>query len=248
MTKTQFLIDLNSDFKAIVDFSDQDFEMRGGFNNYQDMIKDYPELKNCSQIKNLEERKEIFHSFLEKEYKKEKNLMMKRRGEIELLFDGFKDEFFVISSELFDNHPWPEGEYKIFLSLWKIYLRNIKEKTITIPFKRDNENTLRLVCHELLHILFYDYWKENFKDKMSVELTWDFSEIINVILLNLSEINKFFNVKENAFPNHKERYEYLNKIYSKCNSMKEFFDKSIDYLKKHGDNYGDLAWDDLAEE
>ena len=40
----------------------------------------------------------------------------------------------------------------------------------------------------------------------------------------------------------------IKEVYPKCNSMKEFCEKSIEYLKKQGDKHQTLKWNDLAEE
>jgi len=77
-------------------------------------------------------------------------------------------------------------------------------------------------------------------------LLGDLSEILNVILMNLPEINKFTCIEEKAFPNHKERCEHLRGIYSSCSSMKEFMEKAITFLNKEGDQFHELGWVDKA--
>jgi hypothetical protein len=246
MSNVKFTIDLDLDLDILMFFSNQDEEMRAGWNIYEMLIREYPELKKCPKLPK-EDREKVVREFLEKEYKKDKETMLQKKEEIETVFNKIKEEYFITTSRLFDNHDWPEGNYIANFTVWGTYPRIIQKKTFYIPFKRDNNNTMRIVCHEMLHMLFFDYWGKNFRDKLSKELSWDFSEIINVILLNLPEVNKFFKVEEKPFPNHIERYNYLKEIYPKCNSMKEFCEKSIIYLKEIGDKHQPLDWDDLAK-
>ena len=115
-----------------------------------------------------------------------------------------------------------------------------------MSYKSTMNETIRVTIHELLHIMFFNYFEANFKGRLTKELAWDLSKILNVILLNLPEVNQFTNIEEKAFPNHKERCEHLKRIYSTCSSMKEFMEKAIVYLNGEGDQFHELGWVDKA--
>lgn len=87
--------------------------------------------------------------------------------------------------------------------------------------------------HEMMHIIFEDFYKENFdKNSLPKEEYFDFLEIMNYIVLNLPQINKITKWVSYPYPNQEERCKHLEKVYKECKTMKEFVEKAIPYLNQ----------------
>ena len=111
--------------------------------------------------------------------------------------------YFDLVNKIFKNHPWPEGKYTGFVSCFRMYPRNIKEKTFFFPFYHaipKFSNTV--IAHELLHFIFFDYVKNNHGLRENAKIkgknnnyVWQISEVFNSVIENWESYYKIFKVK-----------------------------------------------------
>lgn len=78
-------------------------------------------------------------------------------------------------------------------------------------FKSDDD-FLGGIAHEMLHFMFYEYAKElGFTQKQM----WNLSEVINTILLNLSQYKRLFpSHVEKGYPAHSALIEKWKKLWT----------------------------------
>nr|MBA4405248.1 hypothetical protein [Nanoarchaeum sp.] len=203
---------------------------------FDSFIRSYPELKKA---KDMNEKEGL--NFLIKEIDsiyliKEKELLEKKK-EIESNWDKIKDNFFKETEKLFE-HKWPSGKYIANISVFSMFRLKPGTKVFSIPSEDYAGNPPSLghinytITHEMMHILFEDYYKTHFKGRLELEEYYDFLEIVNCIILNLPQFKAITKWVTYPYPEHKERYEHLKQVYKDCNSMKEFVEKAIEYIKK----------------
>ena len=85
--------------------------------------------------------------------------------------------------------------------------------------------------------MFEDFYKSNFKDELSKEQYYELLEIVNDIVLNLPRIKEITKWQTYPYKEHKEKYEYLGKIYVECRDMKGFIDQVVINLYQNRNIY-----------
>ena len=95
--------------------------------------------------------------------------------------------FFGVADKYFKKHPWPEGKYIGYLSIFNCNPRFLEDKTFQIFWKHP-KSFISIAAHEMLHFLFYDYFLTKFsKEKFTNESLWKLSEVANYLLLKEKE-------------------------------------------------------------
>jgi hypothetical protein len=199
-------------------------------------IKNYPELTKIKELTE-EEAKKFFNDKVNVYYQKEEPRLKELKKEIEKNWNKLKEQFFIESEIIFDNHKWPEGTYNANISLFGMFRLVPGTKNFSIPSEDYSGNTPAqghinyTIIHEMTHIIFEDFYKNNFKEELSKEKYYVLLDIVNYIVLNLPQINKLTNWVSYPYPNEEQRAKYLDKVYKESKSMKEFVEKAIIYLK-----------------
>ena len=208
---------------------------------FEKFVKDYPELVKIKNM-DIESAKKFFNSEVDKYYFKKERKLKNLIKDIERKWDKIKNEFFIEAEKIFDGHKWPKGKYAASISLFGMYRFVPETKTFSIPSNDYGGNPPAhgqinaAIVHEMMHILFEDFYKKNFKkNSLPLQKYYDLLEITNYIVLNLPQINKLTGWVFYPYPNHKERAEYLKKVYFECKNMKEFIGKAIPYLNETKD-------------
>ena len=203
-------------------------------------VKEYPELTKIKDM-NIEEAKEFFNLKVDEYYLKEEEKLLEDKKEVEKKWNKIKSEFFAEAEKIFDGNKWPSGKYTAFISLFGMFRFVPGTKTFSIPRKDFGGNPVpgpgqinAAISHEMMHIMFEDFYKKNFNENsLELQKYYDLLEITNYIVLNLPQIFRLTNWVFYAYPKHKERAEYLKKIYFECENMKEFIGKAIEYLRNN---------------
>lgn len=225
----KFELSREEDKKILFNFSYRNNIGRGGHNLFQLLIKNFPRLKKISKLKK-EKRWRKVNKFVNEYYDEHEKEIKEKGKKLEKAWRK-EEKWFLKETEKMFNHEWPKANYIAYLTIFSVFPRNIKTKTFSVGYK-NIKFSLSVICHELLHFLFYDYFYKNFKKKLNEENLWHFSEIVNVILFNKKPFNKFYNkISGKPYPSHIELYKKLDKIYNKCKDMKEFCKKSIKVIK-----------------
>lgn len=199
-------------------------------NFFENFIKDYPDLEKIKGL-NKKEAIKFLNEKIDYYYKLKDKELKERKKEIEKNWNNIKDKFFVESKRIF-GHKWPRGLYTANISLFGMFRLIPGTKKFSIPSKDYAGNPASYghinytIAHEMMHILFEDFYKKNFKKKLEKMKYFDFMEIVNCIVLNLPEIKNITKWVTYPYPQHKKYYEKLNNLYKKCSSMKEFCEKA----------------------
>lgn len=145
---------------------------------------------------------------------------------------------------------WRKKEYKYFKKLTRItkkpiysgnftcYLTtlnscpyNEKGKWFMTPAFSDLSNQIYVICHELMHLQFLHWYRDNCKEKgLSENQIQDLKEAITFIL-NESEFDDIITYKDKGYPNHQKLRKKLKKIWIENNNFKVFLNKAIEIVK-----------------
>lgn len=96
--------------------------------------------------------------------------------------------FFQEVDKLFHQYPWPQGNYRGYLSIWWMFPRFIQEKIFTFPYAHSNPTQhLKVIVHEMLHFITYDYLIKKYhlnpaEHSSRNNLFWQFTENLNVLI------------------------------------------------------------------
>jgi len=90
--------------------------------------------------------------------------------------------FFKVCSNYFLNLPWPAGKYKAYLSIFNCNPRFLEDKTFQVYWKHP-KRIITVVCHEMLHFIFYNLISRSFSKRITEEELWQLSEVMNYFLL-----------------------------------------------------------------
>jgi hypothetical protein len=233
MPKIKFEVNKEAEKEAVEYFVENRHSLQGkhAFDKY---IKYFPKLEKTKELSN-EEASDIISEFIEEYYKENGQELLKKKEEIEKNWNKISKEFFIAAEKLFD-HKWPEGEYIAYLSIFGRYRfkQGTKEFYISYDDTGGWENAKGYInftiIYQVMHIIVEDYYKTNFEDYLP-DKKYDFLlSLVNYVLLGIPEIKKYSLWNSNTTPQRKEKAEHLTKLYKESNSMKDFFEKMIQYL------------------
>lgn len=240
-----FLIDPQRDkevFKGFLkssEFFDNAIYLEKGF------FKPYPKLKEIiesAEGKEFAERR-VFN-FVKNIYKEEKE-MGSRVDKVKKEWLKNEEEFFEKTANIFKDHPWPEGKYFAYATVWSIYPRYLKPKEFTFPYSTTDNDALRVIMHEMLHFIFYDYaikkHPEKFKDlDTNRGLFWDLSEIFNAVILYTPTFIELHGKKklssDSIDPEHEKHLEYFKDLWNKEKDIGTWLTKGYEYYKNKDKN------------
>jgi len=159
----------------------------------------------------------------EKNIKNNTESLRKRWNEI-------NPEYFVLTDNIFNVHPWQNGPYVGYASIFGMYPRHIKEKTFHYPAFSDTNTAIKVVGHEMLHFIFFDYlWnKYNIGEDTVLpgkedEYVWCVSEVFNLVIESWQPYQKIFNTEAIPYDDrHKKMLPEMMKYWQE--------NKNIDYL------------------
>ena len=205
-------------------------------------VKDYLELLKIKELKQ-DEAVKFLNKKIDEYYFKEEDRLNKIKKEIELKWNKIKDKFFTEAEKIFDNNKRPNGEYTANISLFGMFRLVPGSKKFSIPSNDyagnppGPEHINHTIIHEMMHIIFEDFYKKHFdKDILPLRKYYDFLEIINYIVLNLSQIKELTGWVSYPYPNQEQRCKHLEKVYKESRTMKEFVEKAIPYLNETKEN------------
>ncbi|MFA6390977.1 MAG: hypothetical protein WCX78_04560, partial [Patescibacteria group bacterium] len=203
--KVRFQIDEKKDIKTFFCFSD-DTEYDGGRSLNWAILKKYPELKEQFKDNVFVGEKKYIEEFVLNLYQNEEKVMNENLELYEKKWRKIEKEFYRLTDALFPLRKWPVGKYISYPTIWGMYPRFLDDKTFQVPFNAKEEKSVNIIiAHEMLHFVFYDYFLEKYPeyDEHSM-VAWHTSEIFNVIIQNLPEWIKVFEIPSGAYPEHEK--------------------------------------------
>ncbi len=130
------------------------------------------------------------------------------------LWQGCKKDFYHQVTKIFKDHPWPEGKYICYLSIFDCNPRFLKNKTFQVFFQHP-QGICSVAAHEMLHFMFYDYVEKGFPEaaaKIGKDKLWEVSEIFNVLVLPDSK----------PYPNHIKLIPKYEKTWKTAKDIDQF--------------------------
>lgn len=185
--------------------------------------------------KEIENRiKEIFTGYYEYNQEDIDNNIKKYNE----LWNKYNDDYMESISEYL-NISWPDNIKTIeaYVGLVCVCPRNIKDHSFVIGVNFSDENVIRICAHETLHFIWFEKWKELYKDYKEYQFdtpfkVWKYSEMVTDSILNSKKINKIIHVNEKSYDYFYD-YEYNGK--KVMSIIKDIFNEDIsieDKIKK----------------
>lgn len=163
--------------------------------------------------------------FVDLTYKKDLIIIEGNIKEAKSIWNS-KEQFLAEEiKKIFKNSAYLQGDIVASPSIWPIYGRFFAKNLITFPYRKGAEESVFVLVHEILHIIFYNYVHFKYKfppEVMSSKKVWDFSEVFNVIIQNQERWQENYITEAKPYLEHEELYKKV------LNSWKEKED--IDYL------------------
>jgi hypothetical protein len=110
--------------------------------------------------------------------------------------------FFEGVKGVFDSHPWPEGRYICYLSIYDCNPRFLEDKTFQVYF-RHPQGSNHIIAHEMLHFIFFDYLDRKeveLKNRVDEGTIWLLSELFDDKVLELPEFGEFKSKDGGSYP------------------------------------------------
>ncbi len=178
---------------------------------------------------NKTDRESFFADCINKVYEKETNKLEDTKVKLQEDWNKVQDKFLNISSELFNGHGWPQGNYIGFLSIFNCNPRFIDQKSFQCYYKHQ-EGLVYVCAHEMLHFMFYSYLYSHPELIVGVSemQIWKVSEIFNVVVLSFPEfVEVTKNPKPRPYPKHKELIPRFEKLWVEDSHVDSFIRNSF---------------------
>ncbi|HOV97455.1 MAG TPA: hypothetical protein PLW49_00350 [bacterium] len=164
----------------------------------------YPGLKKAKHLNN-DERITYYKNYIDHIYNDQELKIADIRKKTQKSWNKVEKKFLDNAAKLFNGHPWPEGAYVGFLSIFNCGPRFLNEKIFQVYYKH-KEGLVYACAHEMMHFMFYDYLEKNLdlSRNISDSVIWDLSEIFNIVVLERPE---FVEITGNPHPRPYEKHE-----------------------------------------
>jgi hypothetical protein len=202
----------------------------------------YPDLKETTDLKET----------LEKIYLEQEEKINKKIEIIKKEWNKKGNKFMKIVSEIIGTE-WLDKEIGCFVSISEMGPRFLDDNDFFVFYNYDLDKTMRHVCHEIIHFIYFKKFKELFPnvDKCKYESPypeWLLSEVIDPILLNDSRLKDFVKNKQKGYREFDNIYvekekimDYFSTMYddykNQGNSFEKFLKDAYKVIKKDYDNY-----------
>jgi len=195
-----FEINKDMDYWVLKEFLT--FNPEDNFSN--NILLSYPKLKEAEKL-NKDSKNLFFKNYVDQLYIDNEIKLVDIKEKTQKSWDLIEGIFLEKVQNLFNGHPWPDGAYVGFLSLFNCNPRFLDNKTFQVYYKHP-EGLVYVSAHEMLHFMFYDYLEKNpdLTKNVSESVVWDLSEIFNVVVLERPE---FVEIIGNSRPRPYEKHE-----------------------------------------
>ncbi len=209
----------------------------------------YPELQNIKNWKNFSsnERSNIIKKLIKDNYINSKNEYKNILCNYKIIWEKYNNDFMYNLSKVL-NINWSNELKVISVKAGKIpiYPREIDTHSFYIG-KMEEESFIETVMHECCHFLYFEKWKELFKNWKieefeSPHIIWHLSEIAIDPILNNSEIQKVYKHDFRAYKNFysiningKNLMETIKNIYNE-NTIENAIIKSYEFVLQNRNN------------
>jgi hypothetical protein len=132
-----------------------------------------------------------------------------------------------------------------WITLNPICPRDIKKRSFDVFFKLTPKKVKEVAVHEILHLIYFEKWKQVFKEYNEKEfdyphLVWKLSEITPKAIMGDIRIQKAFkhqpkvyNIWEETKINNKPLLNYIQDFYDNKKDFADFLNKSYEFIKQY---------------
>ena len=224
--RVKFIIDRKQDLAAL--YWGDDY-IKHCFPNNMRFVNE----KNFSK----KERLKLAESFAKNRYKKELSSIKSDLKITEQKWRKHEKTFFRLVDKIFKNYPWPKGNYRGYASVFYRFPRFISQKKFAFPTQYNNPKyadvDLRVIAHEMLHFIAYDYLQKKYHLKPSESrdkdnFFWQFTENLNVLIENSKmwqPMSKKF--VSRPYDSAKKLYLKMEKIWRKSHDLDNLIVKTF---------------------
>jgi len=153
-------------------------------------------------------------------------------GDTKECWEKVEDKFYKLVNGVFQDYSWPDGEYVGTASIFRMYPRNIKNKTFYFPAQKTRLGSLGIIAHEMLHFIFFDFIKNKYglgeKSKIkgkSPEYVWQVSETFNNVIENWEPYKEIFSEEPRPYAGCKKMLEVMEQQWKEKQDINFFLDQ-----------------------
>jgi len=231
MKKIRFYLNKNLDKFMTAQFLN---EKAAGVDFGKGIVKLHPDLANIVEM-DEKQKKLVINKYFDEYYKKHKSDLRERLSLFRREWRKIEKSFFGISESLFNGFSFQKGMYVAYLSIIDCNPRFLESKTFQVFYRKDINDAIYTIAHELLHFIFFDFLNQKLSKEskiLSEEKIWDLSEIFNVILLKSDVFKGLIDKKAvKPYPDHEKYLPFFEKAYRESVNTKDFILRGIDILK-----------------
>lgn len=202
---------------------------KGGRDFGKSIVKIHPKLAHAQGLPD-QQKKQVVGQYVNFFYETHQNQLENTRKEFEEKWALVAQPFFKAVDKVF-AHPWPNGLYFAYLSIFPCGPRFLENKTFQVFYLAKEDASLR-TAHELLHFLFYDYFGKNFsKISPTEEKVWILSEVLNTFILDSPEFYAIFRASHpHPYPNHLNVIGNLKPEWGNRKDLNSFLKSSLEVI------------------
>jgi len=186
-----------------------------------------------------EERNKIIKEYTNHIYKIKRKEIKKGLEKAEKDWQRAEKEYFKLVDKIFKNYPWPKGNYRGIISIWHMFPRYIDHKIFFFPYNhRAPKFSNNVIAHEMLHFIFFDYLKKEYKLKEGSKIKnkpddyiWKVSEVFNNVIEDWKPYNKLFKNKPNPYTGTEKMFSRMKKQWREKQDIDWLLGKWLDGKK-----------------
>lgn len=162
--------------------------------------------------------KKIIEDYTKRTYKARASKIKKGISKATGDWRKIEKRYLVLIDRIFKKYPWPKGKYIGYCSIFGMFPRNIREKYFYFPPMHPHPKySNKVIAHEMLHFIFYDYIKTHYgikeaqriKDKPKNYL-WQVSEAFNNVIEGWKPFNKLILYKPRPYRGTEKMFKKMN--------------------------------------
>ncbi|MFH1780368.1 MAG: hypothetical protein ABH803_04505 [Candidatus Micrarchaeota archaeon] len=222
MSRVNFKINLRKDWQTNAEQLLHEINV-GGVNKRKLMEYFQPPLKKVNSIIEL-------RTFTEKYYQENKRQINASKKRISKAWQKIELKY-ISEIEAILKHNF-KSNYKGYLSIFPNNQLFLEKNSFQIFYKLPFEQTNRIIAHELIHFIHFDYCQQYFEKTKWANFSvntpgWHLSEMVVTLILNEPNVKKMFKLPIRGYPSHYRILPVFQKIYQNTGSFNEFMKEAI---------------------
>ncbi|PIP29727.1 hypothetical protein COU12_01155 [Candidatus Jorgensenbacteria bacterium CG10_big_fil_rev_8_21_14_0_10_54_38] len=144
-------------------------------------------------------------------------------------------KFFRLADRIFNHRPWPNGNYRGFVTVFYAYPRDIQRKVFYFPYNHHLQRFAnKTIAHEMLHFMFFDYVEERYGLKEHARIPgkprnylWQVSEAFNTAIQLWKPYRKVFQFGSHPHPGTEKLAARMIPHWAREQNIDKFLDRYL---------------------